>query len=208
MDFDVHAGEALVLTGANGSGKSTVLRTVAAQQPALAGQRLLHGRPMVENSLLYRREVSSLFDEDAFLPGMSVGHHLELVARGHHLPDPEAVVAQVVEDFGLTAHAQASPFTLSSGQRRRVLLAAVLLRPFTLLVLDEPEQRLDASMRTYLIRRLVAARQAGAGLVIATHHRELAAAVGTTELAIGTDGSWTLTGLDTSRYHHGDRRHR
>ena len=189
LDFDVSAGEALMLTGPNGSGKSTVLRTAAAQQPALTGRCLLAGRPMVENSARYRREVSSLFDEDAFLPGLGVAQHLELVARGHRLPDPGTVVAQTLEEFGLTGHAGASPFVLSSGQRRRVLLAAALLRPFALLVLDEPEQRLDAAMRGHLIRRLVSARQAGAALLIATHQRDLAATVGTARLAIGGEGN-------------------
>lgn len=193
LSFEVCAGEALVLTGFNGTGKSTVLRTAVGQQPALAGARLLHGEPLVEASAAYRRAVSCLFDEDAFLPGVSVRHHLELIARGHGLPDPLASVAAALEEFGLSARAEVSPFDLSSGQRRRTLLAAVLLRPFELLVLDEPEQRLDPAMRARVTQRLVAAREAGAALLVATHDAELAAELGTVFLSLAADGSWELT---------------
>lgn len=189
LSFDVAPGEALVLTGPNGAGKSTVLRTAVAQQPALAGERLLHGGPVVETSLPYRRAVSSLFDEDAFLPGVAVRRHLELVARGHGLREPGAAVADALEEFGLAGRADASPYDLSSGQRRRTLLAAALLRPFDLLVLDEPEQRLDATMRDRLARRLVAAREGGAALLVATHDPVLSRAVATATLELAAEPS-------------------
>jgi ABC-2 type transport system ATP-binding protein len=189
VSFEVGPGEAVVLRGANGAGKSTVLRTAVGQQAVVSGDRLLKGGPVVENSLVYRRTVSCLFDEDAFLPGVSVGHHLELVLRGHGVADAPEVAAEAVAEFGLGDRVDASPFALSSGQRRRALLAAALIRPFELLVLDEPEQRLDTLMRARLADRLVAARQAGAGLLIATHDASLAEAVGTTVLTIEPDGA-------------------
>ena len=189
VSFEVGPGEAVVLLGANGAGKSTVLRTAVGQQVPVSGERWLKGGPVVENSLVYRRAVSCLFDEDAFLPGVSVGHHLELVLRGHGVADAPVVVAHAVAEFGLGDRVDASPFALSSGQRRRALLAGALIRPFELLVLDEPEQRLDTVMRSRLADRLVAARQAGAGLLIATHDASLAATVGTTVLTIDSSGA-------------------
>ncbi|WP_368828648.1 ATP-binding cassette domain-containing protein [Kocuria sp. CPCC 205231] len=72
VSFEVGPGEAVVLRGANGAGKSTVLRTAVGQQAPVSGERWLKGGPVVENSLAYRRAVSCLFDEDAFLPGVSV----------------------------------------------------------------------------------------------------------------------------------------
>ena len=189
VSFEVGPGEAVVLRGANGAGKSTVLRTAVGQQAPVSGERWLKGGPVVENSLVYRRAVSCLFDEDAFLPGVSVGHHLELVLRGHGVADAPVVAAEAVEEVGLGDRVDASPFALSSGQRRRALLAAALIHPFELLVLDEPEQRLDALMRARLADRLVAAREAGAGLLIATHDASLAAAVGTTVLTLDSNGA-------------------
>ena len=199
VSFEVGPGEAVVLRGANGAGKSTVLRTAVGQQVPVSGERWLKGGPVVENSLVYRRAVSCLFDEDAFLPGVSVGHHLELVLRGHGVSDAPAVAAEAVEEFGLGDRVDASPFALSSGQRRRALLAAALIRPFELLVLDEPEQRLDALMRARLADRLVAAREAGAWLLIATHDASLAEAVGTTVLTIDSNGALPPAVTETQR---------
>jgi ABC-2 type transport system ATP-binding protein len=199
VSFEVRPGEAVVLLGANGAGKSTVLRTAVGQQAAVSGERWLKGGPVVENSLVYRRAVSCLFDEDAFLPGVSVGHHLELVLRGHGVADAPVVAAEAVVEFGLGDRVDASPFALSSGQRRRALLAAALIRPFELLVLDEPEQRLDTLMRARLADRLVAAREAGAGLLIATHDALLAATVGTTALSLDSDGALPPAAVETQR---------
>ena len=64
VSFEVGPGEVVVLRGANGAGKSTVLRTAVGQQAAVSGDRWLKGGPVVENSLVYRRAVSCLFDED------------------------------------------------------------------------------------------------------------------------------------------------
>ena len=108
-------------------------------------------------------------------------------------------MVQTIVRHALGDRVDASPFALSSGQRRRALLAAALIRPFELLVLDEPEQRLDALMRARLADRLVAAREAGAGLLIATHDASLAEAVGTTVLTIDSNGALPPAVTETQR---------
>ncbi|QMS56324.1 SkfA peptide export ATP-binding protein SkfE [Kocuria varians] len=201
VTFRLVRGEAIVLTGPNGAGKSTLLRTLAAQQRALSGELRLSGRPMIENSLFYRQNVSSLFDEDAFLPGLTVRQHLQLVARGHRMPEPDTAVDQALDEFGLIERAAVSPYELSSGQRRRALLATTFLRPFALLILDEPEQRLDGEMRSWLTARLVEHRESGAGILVATHDQGLADAVGTSRVALDAHGGWKLHGSSTNDPH-------
>jgi hypothetical protein len=95
--------------------------------------------------------------DDAFFPALTVREHLQLTAYGHGVAEPDERVEGLLAEFGLTGRADALPSALSSGQRRRLVLAAALARPRSLLVLDEPEQRLDAGMR----RRLATA---GAGV--------------------------------------------
>ena len=190
----VSAGEALVLVGPNGAGKSTVLRTLAGQQPALQGTVELCGRPMRENSRFYRQNVSSLFDEDAFFPGLGVRDHLELVARGNGLTNPGDEVEKILEKFELQGRAESSPYLLSSGQRRRALLAAALLRPASLLILDEPEQRLDHSFRKILAECLQQASRLGTALVMASHDPDVTRAVASSVLVIEDSGAWSLDG--------------
>lgn len=190
----VSAGEALVLVGPNGAGKSTMLRTLAGQQPALQGTVELCGRPIRENSRFYRQHVSSLFDEDAFFPGLGVRDHLELVARGNGLAKPGDEVEKLLEKFELQRRAESSPYLLSSGQRRRALLAATLLRPASLLILDEPEQRLDHSFRKILAECLQQARRQGTALVMASHDPDVTRAVASSVLVIEDSGAWCLDG--------------
>jgi len=81
----------------------------------------------------------------------------------------EDVVESELAAFGLLDRADALPRNLSSGQRRRLALAAAFVRPARLLVLDEPERRLDTAMRDTLAGRLTAARDGGQAVLFASH---------------------------------------
>jgi ABC-type multidrug transport system ATPase subunit len=113
--------------------------------------------------------VATVLDDDAFFPSLTGVEHLLLTARGHGVADADEAVAAAIEDFGLGERAAALPSALSSGQRRRLALAAALVRPFRLLVLDEPERRLDARMRRRLATRLAGLVADGATVVFASH---------------------------------------
>ncbi|KAA9394461.1 ABC transporter ATP-binding protein [Kocuria coralli] len=165
----IASGEVLGIVGWNGAGKSTVLRTVAGRQDALSGSVRFRGEPRQEESARWRRAVSAVFDDDAWFPGLTVREHLHLVAAGHGLAAPDRSVDQELAFFGLEAAAKAFPETLSSGQRRRLLLAAAFLRPADLMLLDEPEQRLDPAMVARLGERIVAAADEGMAAVVVTH---------------------------------------
>ncbi|MCC9196940.1 ABC transporter ATP-binding protein [Arthrobacter sp. zg-Y820] len=163
------AGEILGMVGFNGAGKSTAARTIAGKQAMLGGEVRVHGLPVYEDGIPFRRQVAALFDEDAFFPSLSVREHLQLVARGHSLPDPDAAVDAELEYFALGERADAVPAAVSSGQRRRLLLASALIRPSSLLILDEPEQRLDPAMRERLGTRIKTYADDGGTVLLVTH---------------------------------------
>ncbi|MDN3481247.1 ABC transporter ATP-binding protein [Arthrobacter sp. APC 3897] len=183
----VYAGEILGMVGFNGAGKSTAARTIAGKQPMLDGEVLVHGLPVNEDALPFRRQVAALFDEDAFFPSLSVREHLQLVARGHSVPDPEEAVNAELDFFVLQERADAVPASVSSGQRRRLLLASALIRPSSLLILDEPEQRLDPVMRERLGERMRAYADAGGTVLLVTHDPALLLATADRCLLIDDD---------------------
>jgi len=181
-------GEALAVVGANGTGKSTFLRAIAGLLEPLGGHVDVLGEPVDERSQRFRAEVATVLDEDSYLPALTVREHLLLTARGHGMSQVSDLVTEVVEEFGLTPRQHALPTALSSGQRRRLLLASAFVRPRTLMLLDEPEQRLDAGMRDRLAERLVDERVAAkGGVVLATHDPVLVRTVATKALIIGED---------------------
>lgn len=181
----VEPGEVLAVVGINGAGKSTVVRTLAGRQLPLAGDVLIHGLPATPDAVVFRRQVAAVFDEDVFFPALTVREHLVLVARGHGAHSPEQSADAELEFFGLLDRADAVPDSLSSGQRRRLLLAAGLIRPSSLLILDEPEQRLDPVMRDALGRRIRGHAERGAAVVLVTHDPRLLVQTATACLVIG-----------------------
>ncbi len=167
---DVPAGGRLAIVGPNGTGKSTLLRAIVGQLGVLGGSLRVFGRPVDERSAQFRRDVSVVFDDDAYLPALTVREHLLLVARAHGLTAVSDFITDLIEEFGLTERQHALPTALSSGQRRRLLLAAGFARPRRLLVLDEPEQRLDSRMQDVLAPRI---QQEEGTVVFASHDPEL-----------------------------------
>jgi ABC-2 type transport system ATP-binding protein len=177
LDLDVEAGRALALTGPNGSGKSTALRCIAGSDQPTDGTVELDGATLDERSPAVRRDLAVVMDDIDFFPDLSVVEHLDLLARAHRIEDVEGVVDAVLTDVGLLAQAGQLPGTLSSGQRRRLALATAFVRPRRLLILDEPEQRLDAAGLAWLADRLNAEKRDGLGILLVSHDTSLVEAV-------------------------------
>lgn len=185
--FTLRPGRALALVGVNGAGKSTLLRTCLGLLPPADGEVALLGRVPDPRSGRQRRAVARDLGEESFFPTLSVAEHLALVCYGHFTLAPERTAAELLEEFNLAAMAHVLPDELSSRQRRRLALAAVLARPRRLLVLDEPERRLDHVTRRALARRLVAEREAGIGVLLVCHDAEFVSAAATDVLLVGAD---------------------
>ncbi|WNV73655.1 ABC transporter ATP-binding protein [Geodermatophilus sp. DSM 44513] len=187
VDVCLTAGRALAVVGPNGSGKSTLLRTLVGLLEPLAGTVTFDGAPVDERSAGFRRDVAAVLDDDAFFASLTGREHLLLAALGHGVAAAaEAVDAEVVA-FGLGERADALPSALSSGQRRRLALAGAFVRPARLLVLDEPERRLDAGMRVRLASRLAALRDAGTAVLFASHDAEVVGSVADEVLVVDDD---------------------
>lgn len=179
FNLEVRAGEAVALTGRNGAGKSTVLRCVVGAERPDEGTVTVNGIPVSETNPEIRREVATVIDDLDFFPDLSVVEHLDLLARAHGIPDAEAAVDEVLHEVQLVPQSGQLPATLSSGQRRRLALATAFVRPRSLLILDEPEQRLDIEGVEWLAQRLQAERARGLAILMASHEPTLVKAVAT-----------------------------
>ncbi|HET9498666.1 MAG TPA: heme ABC exporter ATP-binding protein CcmA [Marmoricola sp.] len=173
LDLEVAAGEAVVLVGPNGSGKSTVLRCVTGADEPNAGTVEIDGAALDERAPEVRAALAVVMDDLDFFPDLSVVEHLDLFAKAHRMQDAESLVDDVLHEVGLIAQSGQLPGTLSSGQRRRLALASAFVRPRRLLVLDEPEARLDTEGVRWLAERLQREKADGLGILMASHHPEL-----------------------------------
>ncbi|WP_223772184.1 ABC transporter ATP-binding protein [Streptomyces huiliensis] len=178
VNLTLSRAECLAVTGPNGSGKSTLLRLATGRERPTSGEVLFDGVPVNEDDPAVRGRLAAVMDAASFYPDLTVREHLMFVALAHGLSRAAAeAVARALADHRLTEHADVLPDALSSGQTQQALLAAAFLRPHDLLVLDEPEQRLDTAARAALARRLRAHKAAGAAILLVTHHDDVAAAV-------------------------------
>ncbi|MFJ3950834.1 DUF6297 family protein [Streptomyces libani] len=150
LDLQVQVGTCTALFGHNGSGKSTLLRIAAGRDKPTTGTALFDGRVIDEDAPEVRARVAVVGDTIACYPDLSVHDHLKLITVAHDVADADGWIDQVLADRRLEGHAHHLPSALSSGQMQAFLLAAALVRPRDLLVLDEPEQRLDPDSRRRL----------------------------------------------------------
>jgi ABC-type multidrug transport system ATPase subunit len=173
VDVVLQPGEILALTGRNGTGKTTLLRMLAGLLDPDEGSITWQGRAMDDTDPWLRAQLATLLDDAGTFPDLSVGEHVELLARAFAVPDPAQVASAVLEEVGVAAQRDQLPATLSSGQRHRLGLASVLVRPAALVVLDGPERRLDDAGRPWLAERLRGLADAGAAIVMASHDQAI-----------------------------------
>ncbi len=185
FSLTVREGEAVALTGRNGAGKSTVLRCLVGADRPTSGTVEVLGRRVSETDPEFRRHVATVIDDLDFFPDLSVVEHLDLLARAHGLVDADELVDEVLEEVQLVPQSGQLPGTLSSGQRRRLGLATALVRPRKLLVLDEPEARLDVEGIAWLAKRLKEELHQGLAIVMASHEPALVESLGARIVELG-----------------------
>jgi ABC-type multidrug transport system ATPase subunit len=173
LDLVIGGEERVAVIGHNGSGKSTLLRLAAGLLEPTSGSILVHGRPA--GSLEARRAVAYLADTPTFYSDLSVWEHLEYVARLHGVDDWQQRASDLLDHVGLFERADDLPTRFSRGLRQKAAICLAFVRPFAVLLVDEPFVGLDASGRAALVELLDAASALGAAVVVATHEVSFAA---------------------------------
>lgn len=181
FDLAVRAGEVVALTGPNGTGKSTLLLTLAGLLPPAAGtiEALGAGDPAAWGSAELAGRFGVVFQnpEHQFVAA-TVREELALGAVD------SARVDGLLDRLRLRHLAASSPFALSGGEQRRLSVATALAAAPAVLLLDEPSVGQDSRTWAELTALLAAHRDAGGAIIMATHDRELIAALGAREVAL------------------------
>jgi ABC-2 type transport system ATP-binding protein len=202
VDLNINEREVVALIGHNGSGKSTLLKLAAGTLSPTSGSISIAGAEA--GSLPSRAALSYLADSPSFYDDLSVWEHLEYVARLHGVEDWEPTATDLLEHLGLNERAHDLPLTFSRGLRQKAALALGFIRPFELLVVDEPFVGLDEFGRGALLELLDQAALDGATVVVATH--ELTFAERAARVVVLSDGRIVHDGpdgLDIARQHLG-----
>ncbi len=185
-DVDVGAAECVILRGPNGSGKTTLLRILAGTVPPSQGEATLDGSPIDERDDLTRNAIAALIGAPATYRDLTLVDHLVLIDStwGHVGENAADHADEMLELLEIDHLAERFPHELSSGQQQLFHLSMVLVRPSSILILDEPEQRLDTDKRELLTRILLERKADGSSMVIASHDPAMTEALADTVVDI------------------------
>lgn len=174
IDLKIRAGQRVALVGHNGSGKTTLIRMLTGMLDPSDGVAKIAGHPT--GSMEARAALSYLADQPVFYDDLSVMEHLEYVARLHGRDDWRDGADDLLDTVGLTHRADDLPVTFSRGLKQKAAICLAFIRPFEVLVVDEPFVGLDASGRSALLALLDDAHELGRTLLVATHELTTVAA--------------------------------
>ena len=168
VDLDIERASLTVLTGANGAGKTSLLRLLGGLAPLSAGEGRVAGVDLARGERRdLRRRVGWLGHEGSFYDDLSAKENLTFAARALrlHVGGLDQALARV----GLAGRAATPSRALSAGQRRRLALAWLLVRRAELWLLDEPYAALDDEGRVLFDDVIDAAIEGGATVVLSAH---------------------------------------
>jgi len=174
LAVEVDRGELIALVGPNGAGKTTFLTLAAGLLEPSSGGVTVKGEPA--GSIAARRALSYIPDAPVFYEDISLGEQLGYVAALHEVEDPEPRIAFLLERLGLAEWEDALPGEFSRGMRQKASIALGLVRPFSVLLADEPLDGLDPPSREVFFELLAEARASGAAVVVSTHRPDVIAA--------------------------------
>ena len=181
LDMDVMPGDFVYIVGKVGSGKTSIIRTITAENKLLSGEgvacgynlRTLRGKDIP----FLRRSVGVIFQDFQLLMDRSVEQNLEFVLKATGWKDKQTIdarISQVLEDVGMSTKAHKMPHQLSGGEQQRIAIARSLLNRPAVIIADEPTGNLDNETADGILKLLTGInRQDGTAIIMVTHNRNI-----------------------------------
>jgi putative ABC transport system ATP-binding protein len=180
VSFQIAPGELVALTGASGSGKSTILNLIGALDTPDAGSIVVDGLRLdaLESPAAYRADtVGFVFQAHNLLPTLTASENVQVAMFGlRPRREREERAARLLAEVGLAGRVSARPSVLSGGERQRVAIARALANEPRVLLADEPTGALDSTTGAQVLELLQALRrQHGMTILLVTNDDAVAA---------------------------------
>jgi heme exporter protein A len=183
LSFGVAPGQIMQVEGANGSGKTSLLRILAGLSPPNEGEVLWRGESIAKRRAAFFAEIAYLGHHLGLKAELSVAENLRLAFSLNGVRLSPGRVEQALEQVGLADRLDLPVRALSAGQRQRVALARMAASDAALWILDEPFTALDAD-GIALVRGLLEAHAGRGGLAVLTSHQAVDLRGGLVKLAL------------------------
>ena len=177
IDFEVYKGECVGFLGPNGAGKTTTVRMIYCFLPLTEGELSVAGMDVSEQAREIKNMVGVAPQEDNLDPDFSVIQNLQVYARYFDIPKDEAAkrAKEQLKFFQLEEKQNVLISELSTGMKRRLILARALINEPQILLLDEPTTGLDPQARHLVWEEVRSLRKRGVTIILTTHYMDEAA---------------------------------
>lgn len=179
LTLNVQAKEFVIIVGASGAGKSTILKLLTREERQTSGKIVIGGidydKLKDHNIPLLRRKIGVVFQDFKLLPNRNVFENvafaLEIVGYGNR--EIKHTVPRVLDIVGLKGKEKRMPSELSGGERQRVAIARAIVRQPKILIADEPTGNLDPKHAWDVIKVLEKINRYGTTVVLTTHNQDI-----------------------------------
>src|SRR5580693_10156499 len=175
VNFEVHTGEMVFLTGRSGAGKSTVLKLIALLERPTRGNVLVNGKNThalkARHIAAFRRHIGVVFQDHKLLADRPVYDNvaLPLAVAATPLKEIDKRVRAALDQVGLLGKERVLPLELSVGEQQRVGIARAVVSKPALLIADEPTGNLDPDLALEIMRLFKRFSEVGVTVMVATH---------------------------------------
>jgi cell division transport system ATP-binding protein len=180
LNMDVMPGDFVYIVGKVGSGKTSIIRTITAENKLLKGEGTACGYNLAKirsRDIPYlRRSMGVIFQDFQLLQDRTVEENLEFVLRSTGWKESRAIdvrIMEVLEAVGMETKAHKHPHQLSGGEQQRIAIARALLNKPSVILADEPTGNLDGETADEILQLLVELNKEGTAIVMVTHNRTI-----------------------------------
>ncbi|AAO36597.1 ABC transporter ATP-binding protein [Clostridium tetani] len=181
FSLDIQDGELLAVTGASGSGKSTILNIIGLLEGFDSGKLILDGDENIKinsskSNKILREKIGYLFQNFALVDEETVYYNLHLALKyvKKNKKEKDELIKNVLKQMNLEGYEKRKIFELSGGEQQRVSIARLLLKPSKIILADEPTGSLDAKNRDLVLYYLNKLNKEGKTVIVVTHDMEVA----------------------------------
>ena len=170
LDFNINAGEIIILTGPNGSGKSTLLYCLSGLLRPSTGNVLVEGYDLYKKEVPAKQRLAFVPDVPRFYRELTTWEHLWFFSMAFGVEQGwEQRAETLLSEFGLWESRNLFPHNLSRGMRLKLAISQALIRPFKMLLMDEPTSALDTDSVNLVREKLLMIRDRGCAILLTSH---------------------------------------
>ena len=174
INLDIYKGDFICIYGASGTGKSTLLNIIGALEDFNSGEykcfyKVNPVRNKRDSELLRREKIAYLFQNFALVEKMTVRENMRLATKYVKVRKKEEIIISALNELGVLNKLNAKVYELSGGEQQRVAMARNMVKPYDILLADEPTGSLDIKNKNIVTNKLIELNEKGKTIIVVSH---------------------------------------